>query len=202
MRLGRILAGLMPEEAEVHGLVALMELQAARLAARRAADGSPILLLDQDRTLWNRLMIGRGLAALERAETLGDPDGSYTLQAGIAACHARAARAELTDWVQIAGYYDRLLAVLPTPVVALNRSVAHGMAFGPQAGLALVDEIRGEPALRGYHLLAAVRGDLLEKLGRTDEAAAEFTRAAAMTRNEQERALLRARVSKITAPQD
>lgn len=202
MRLGRILAGLTPDEPDIHGLLALMELQASRLAARRAPDGTPILLLDQDRGQWNRLLIGRGLAALERAEALGGANGSYALQAGIAACHARAAKPDLTDWTRIAGYYDRLLAVLPTPVVALNRSVAHGMAFGPAVGLVLADQLSADSALRDYHLLAAVRGDFLEKLGRGKEAAAEFLRAAGMTRNEQERALLTARAGKAEVPQD
>ncbi len=197
MRLGRILVGLVPEEPEVHGLVALLELQASRLTARRAADGTPVLLLDQDRTKWNWLLIGRGLEALGRAEALGGANGYYALQAGIAACHARARNASQTDWSRIASLYDRLLDVSPSPVIALNRAVAHGMAFGPEVGLTLAEALRDEPALRDYHPLAAVRGDFLEKLGRNAEAARAFSEAAANTRNAQEQALLaeRARLS-------
>ena len=189
LRLGRILAERMPEEAEVHGLVALMELHASRLAARTAADGTPILLLDQNRSRWDRLLIVRGLAALARAEAIG-PSGPYTLQAAIAACHARAATAAETDWVRIAALYAALAGAAPSPVVELNRAVALAMAFGPAAGLAHADSIAGDPALASYHLLPAVRGDLLARLGRNAEAAEEFGRAAALTRNVREQALL------------
>ncbi len=201
MRLGRILAGLMPDEPEVHGLVALMELQASRLAARRAADGTPVLLLDQDRTKWNWLLIGRGLEALQRAETLGGSDGFYALQAGIAACHARAKVPDATDWQRISALYDRLLAVAPSPVIALNRAVAHSMAFGPGAGLALIEGLEGDSALKGYAPLAAVRGDFLSRLERHEAAAQAFTEAAALTQNDQEQALLleRARTSLASA---
>jgi RNA polymerase sigma factor (sigma-70 family) len=187
LRLGRILAGLMPGEAEVAGLLALMEIQASRLGARTGPDGEPILLLDQDRRRWDRLLIRRGLAALERAEALGG--GPYTIQAAIAACHARAARPEDTDWTRMAALYQVLAYVSPSPVVELNRAVAVGMASGPAAGLAVVDPLVGEPTLKGYPQLPAVRGDLLAKLGRTDEARQEFERAAALTRNERERSL-------------
>jgi RNA polymerase sigma factor (sigma-70 family) len=190
LRLGRILAELMPAEKEVHGLVALMELQASRLSARTAPSGEPILLLDQDRARWNRLLIRRGLAALERADSLGGVRGPYTLQAAIAACHAEARTAAETDWVRIAALYQVLAFIAPSPVVELNRAVAVGMAFGPQAGLDLVDELKSEPALKNYHLLPSVRGDLLKKLGRLDEARAEFERAASLTQNERERRLL------------
>ncbi|HVT32887.1 MAG TPA: DUF6596 domain-containing protein, partial [Rhodanobacteraceae bacterium] len=190
LRLGRILAGLMPAEPEVHGLVALMEIQASRSRARTAPDGSPILLLDQDRSRWDRLLIRRGLAALERAERLGGAQGPYALQAAIAACHARATSAEETDWQRITALYFALSQLVPSPVVELNRAVAIAMAFGPAAGLALVDTLRGERALENYHLLPSVRGDLLSKLERYGEAREEFERAAAMTRNERERALL------------
>jgi len=189
MRLGRILAGLMPGEPEVHGLVALMELSAARVPARTRPDGTPVLLLEQDRGRWDRLLIGHGLAALERATAIG-PIGRYALQASIAACHARARRAEETDWVRIAALYDALSQVAPSPVVDLNRAMAIGMAFGPAEGLALVDDLRGEPRLDGYHLLPAARGDLLWRLGRGEEAAREFAQAAAMTTNARERELL------------
>ena len=189
LRLGRILAERMPEEAEVHGLVALMELQASRLPARTARDGAPILLMEQNRARWDRLLIARGLAALARAEATG-PRGSYTLQAAIAACHATARAAEETDWVRIAALYAVLAEAAPSPVVELNRAVALGMAFGPSAGLAHVDAIADDPALASYHLLPAVRGDLLARLGRSEEAAAEFRRAAALTRNARERAHL------------
>jgi RNA polymerase sigma factor (sigma-70 family) len=190
LRLGRILAELAPKEAEVHGLVALMEIQASRSAARVGAGGKPVLLLDQDRARWNQLLIRRGLAALERAKAQGGAQGPYSLQAAIAACHARALVAEETDWARIAGLYDELARLAPSPVVELNRAVAVGMAFGPAAGLALVDALTGEPTLQGYHLLPSVRGDLLGKLGRFAEARAECERAASMTRNVRERELL------------
>ncbi len=193
LRLGRILAGLMPAEPEVHGLVALMEIQASRLGARVGPGGEPVLLLDQDRARWDPLLIGRGLAALERAEALGGALGPYALQAAIAACHARARTADATDWVRIAALYDALSRVAPSPVVELNRAVSLGMAFGPAAGLELADALCEVPALRHYHLLPSVRGDLLFKLGRHAEARAEFERAASLTRNERERALLLAR---------
>jgi RNA polymerase sigma factor (sigma-70 family) len=195
MRLGRILAALAPGEPEAHGLVALMEIQASRLRARVAADGSPITLLDQDRSRWDRLLINHALAALARAAGLGGEPGPYVLQASIAACHARAVVAEDTDWPRIASLYAALVAVTGSPIVELNRAVAVGMADGPQAGLAIVDSLAHEPALRGYHLLPAVRGDLLVRLGRPDEARAEFERAAAMTANERERAHLLARAA-------
>jgi RNA polymerase sigma factor (sigma-70 family) len=195
MRLGRVLAGLAPREPEVHGLVALMEIQASRLHARTAADGTPILLLDQDRARWDRLLIRRGLMSLERAEQLGGVDGSYTLQAAIAACHVRALHAEDTDWNRIAALYARLAEVAPSPVVELNRAVAVSMAEGPEAALQLVDALRKERALRDYHLLPSVRGDLLFKLGRRDEARAEFERAASLTGNAREAELLRQRAA-------
>jgi len=197
LRLGRILAGLVPHEAEVHGLVALMEIQASRSAARVARDGEPVLLLDQDRARWDQLLIQRGLAALERAESLGASRGSYTLQAAIAACHARARTAEETDWRRIAELYGELAQLARSPIVELNRAVAVGMAFGPEAGLELADTLRGEPALKGYHLLPAVRADLLAKLGHTSEARAELQRAASMTRNDRERALLLQRAERL-----
>ena len=190
LRLGRILAELMPNEAEVHGLVALMEVQASRLRARVGPTGEPVLLLDQDRGRWDRLLIGRGLAALDRAETLSETRGPYTIQAAIAACHARARTADATDWSRIAALYEELARLTPSPIVELNRAVAISMAFGPAAGLAIVDSLTTEPSLRGYHLLPSVRGDLLAKLGRNDEARAEFERAATLTRNVRERALL------------
>ena len=190
LRLGRILAELMPGEPEVHGLVALMEIQTSRSAARTAPDGEPILLLDQDRARWDQLFIRRGLAALERAEALGGALGPYALQAAIAACHARAGTAAETDWARIAALYEALAQLAPSPVVELNRAVALAMAFGPATGLELVDELTGEPSLRSYHLLPSVRGDLLAKLGRFEEARAEFERAASLTRNERERTLL------------
>jgi len=193
LRLGRILAELVPQEAEVHGLVALMEIQASRLRARVNAQGEPILLLDQNRARWDPLLIRRGLAAFARAEAQAEPLGPYALQAAIAACHARAREASATDWPRIAALYDALAAIAPSPVVELNRAVAVAMAFGPEAGLALVDALLTDKALEGYHLLPSVRGDLLGKLGRHREAAAEFKRAAALTRNERERALLLAR---------
>ncbi|MCA2186587.1 RNA polymerase sigma factor [Nonomuraea cavernae] len=190
LRLGRVLAGLMPRQAEVHGLVALMEIQASRARARVGPSGEPILLMDQDRALWDRLLIGRGLAALDRAEELAGPRGPYTLQAAIAACHARALTPEDTDWERITALYDELAPLARSPVVELNRAVALAMAYGPAAGLDLVDQIAGEPSLKGYHLLPSVRGDLLARLGRLAEARAEFERAASMTRNERERRLL------------
>jgi len=190
LRLGRILAGLMPEEPEVHGLVALMEIQGSRMRARVGPAGEPVLLLDQDRARWDYVLVRRGLAALDRAEALGAPLGPYALQAAIAACHARARTADETDWIRIAALYDALSQVAPSPVVDLNRAVALGMAFGAAVGLEIVDHLLEEPALDGYHLLPAARGDLLAKLGRFDEASKEFERAASLTRNERERALL------------
>jgi RNA polymerase sigma-70 factor (ECF subfamily) len=190
LRLGRILAELAPREPEVHGLVALLEIQASRLNARHGPNGEPVLLLDQDRGRWDPLLIVRGLRALERAEQLPGPLGPYGLQAAIAACHARAIRPEETNWVKIAALYDALAQIQPSPVVELNRAVALGMAFGPEAGLALIDEIKDEKALAHNHLLPSVRGDLLEKAGRQKEAAAAFRRAAQMTENERERELL------------
>jgi len=190
LRLGRILAGLMPAEPEVHGLVALMEIQASRLRARVGPSGQPVLLLDQDRRRWDQLLIRRGLAALERAEALGGTPGPYALQAAIAACHARARTPEETDWTRIAALYEALARLAPSPVVELNRAVALAMAFGPAAGLELVDALVAEPSLKEYHLLPSVRGDLLAKLGRLDEARTEFERAASLTRNARERALL------------
>ena len=193
MRLGRIVAGLAPDEPEVHGLVALMEIQASRLRARVGPHGEPILLLDQNRARWDRILIQRGLDALARAEALGGALGPYTLQAAIAACHARARTGDETDWRRIASLYELLNRVAPSPVVALNRAVAISMAAGAEAGLEAVDALSGERLLESYHLLPAVRGDLLAKLGRTDEARREFERAAGLTRNERERQLLRAR---------
>lgn len=190
LRLGRILAELMPKEPEVHGLVALMEIQASRARARVDANGKPIVLLEQNRALWDQLLIRRGLAALERAEKLGTALGPYALQAEIAACHARAATAAETNWARIAALYAALGQMTPSPIVELNRAVAVAMAFGPQAGLDLVDAIAGERALDNYHLLPAVRGDFLKKLGRYAEARTEFERAASMTRNEREKELL------------
>ena len=197
LRLGRILAGLMPKEPEVHGLVALMELQASRMGARTAPDGSPILLSDQDRTRWDRLQIGRGLAALRRADSLGRGRGPFALQAAIASCHATAPRPELTDWPEIVALYDALAALTPSPVIDLNRAVAISMARGPDAGLLAIDRLAGVGALKGYHLLPAVRGDILHRLGRWAEARAEFERAAALTGNERERALLLERASAV-----
>ncbi len=190
LRLGRILAGLMPAEPEVHGLVALMEIQASRSRARLGPSGEPVLLLDQNRALWDQVLVRRGLAALERAEALGGARGPYALQAAIAACHARARTPEETDWTRIAALYDALSRLAPSPVVELNRAVAVSMASGPAAGLALVDALTAEPSLEGYHLLPSVRGDLLAKLGRFDEARDEFERAASLTRNGRERQLL------------
>ncbi|HWW17992.1 MAG TPA: RNA polymerase sigma factor [Candidatus Saccharimonadales bacterium] len=190
LRLGRILAGLVPNEPEVHGLVALMEIQASRAHARVGPKGEPILLLDQDRGRWDQLLIRRGLAALERAEELGGTLGHYGLQAAIAACHARARTAAETDWKRIAALYDDLAQLLPSPIVELNRAVAVAMAFGPAAGLELIDTLTSEPSLKAYHLLPSVRGDFLFKLGRLVEAQAEFERAATMTQNARERELL------------
>ena len=190
LRLGRILAELAPQEPEVHGLVALMEIQASRTRARVGPSGEPILLLDQDRARWDHLLVGRGLAALQRAEDLGGAAGPYALQAAIVACHARARTAEETDWARIAALYDTLAQITPSPVVELNRAVAVAMAFGPAAGLELVDALSAEPALDAYHLLPSVRGDLLVKLGRPAEARVEFERAASLTRNQRERELL------------
>jgi RNA polymerase sigma factor (sigma-70 family) len=190
MRLGRVLAELTPEEPEVHALVALMEIQASRSKARVGPNGEPILLLDQDRGKWDHLLIGRGLAALERAQRLGGGRGPYALQAALAACHARPRTPEETDWPRIAALYDALAELLPSPVVNLNRAVAIGMAYGPAAGLELVDALLDEPALRAYHLLPSVRGDLLAKLGRFGEARAEFERAAALAGNARDRTLL------------
>jgi RNA polymerase sigma factor (sigma-70 family) len=195
LRLGRILAELAPNEAEVHGLVALMEIQASRTRARVGPKGEPILLLDQDRTRWDHLLIRRGLAALARAESLGVL-GPYALQAAIAACHARAGSGQDTDWVRMVALYDALAQLQPSPIVALNRAVAVSMAYGPAAGLALVDSLRAEPALKSYHLLPSVRGDFLFKLGRLDEAREEFQRAASLTQNARERKLLLDRASK------
>jgi RNA polymerase sigma factor (sigma-70 family) len=192
LRLGRVLAELAPEEGEVHGLVALMEIQSSRERARTGPNGEPVLLLDQDRSRWDRLLIGRGLAALERAGRLGSL-GPYGLQAAIAACHARALTPDATDWGGIAALYDALAALLPSPIVELNRAVALGMAYGPAEGLALADQLLDEPRLASYHLLPSVRGDLLAKLGRHAEARAEFERAAGLTQNERERSLLLAR---------
>jgi RNA polymerase sigma factor (sigma-70 family) len=189
LRLGRILAGLAPREPEVHGLVALMEIQASRSRARVGPGGEPVLLVDQDRARWDHVLVGRGLAALERAERLGGSLGPYALQAAIAACHARARGVEETDWARIVALYDGLLELTGSPVVELNRAVAVGMAFGPEAGLELVDELVVDGSLEGYHLLPSVRGDLLAKLGRRDEARVEFELAASLTRNTRERKL-------------
>ena len=197
LRLGRILAELVPAEPEVHGLVALMEIQASRAHARTAPDGSPILLLDQNRARWDHLLIARGLAALDRASALGSAPGPYALQAAIAACHARALDPAATDWAKIASLYAELGALTPSPVIELNRAVAIGMAHGPAAALPLVDALAAEPALRNYHLLPAVRGDLLARLGRHEEARAEFKKASTMTRNTRERDLL---LRKATPP--
>ena len=190
LRLGRILVQLVPDEAEVQGLVALMEIQASRLRARVGPDGEAIRLLDQDRSRWDQLLVRRGLAALERAESLARPLGPYTIQAAIAACHARARGADETDWKQIVALYDALVEITRSPVVELNRAVAVSMAFGPDQALELVDALLTEPALSSYHLLPSVRGDLLERLGRRDEARAEFERAASMAQNSRERTLL------------
>ncbi|HEY5611657.1 MAG TPA: RNA polymerase sigma factor [Thermoanaerobaculia bacterium] len=200
LRLGRILAELMPNESEVHGLVALMEIQASRLRARTTAAGQPILLLDQDRGRWDHLLIRRGLAALDRAEKLSARRGRYTLQAAIAACHARARTASETDWIRIAALYEALAQLEPTPVIELNRTMAIAMAFGPETALPLVDELAADDALKNYHLLPSVRGDLLSKLGRFDEARAEFERAASLTKNVRERDLLLERAAALTGP--
>jgi RNA polymerase sigma-70 factor (ECF subfamily) len=198
MRLGRILAGLAPKEPEVHGLVALMEIQASRSRARVGPGGEPILLVDQDRGRWDHVLVRRGLAALERAEQLGGSLGPYALQAAIAACHARARSVEETDWERIVALYDGLFQLTGSPVVELNRAVAVGMAFGPAAGLELVDELVVGGSLSGYHLLSSVRADLLAKLGRSDEARAELELAASMTRNARERELLLDRAADLT----
>jgi predicted RNA polymerase sigma factor len=195
LRLGRILAELSPKEPEVHGLAALMEIQASRAAARTGPSGEPILLLDQNRSRWDYLLIGRGFAALERAERLGGAKGPYALQAAIAACHARARTAAETDWARIVALYGELAELTPSPVIELNRAVAVSMASGPAAGLALVDRLVDEPSLRSYHLLPGVRGDFLFKLGRREEARIEFERAASLTRNERERTLLLGRAA-------
>jgi RNA polymerase sigma factor (sigma-70 family) len=201
LRLGRVLARLTPREPEVHGLVALMEIQASRAAARTGPNGEPILLADQNRARWDRLLIGRGLAALARAEALVDGrPGPYVLQALIAAGHARARRFEDTDWVRIAALYERLAETMPSPVVELNRAVALSMAYGPATGLALLDQLTAVASLQGYHLLPSVRGDLLARLGRHAEARAEFERAASLTRNERDRTLLRDRAAAMTDP--
>ncbi|HEX2391304.1 MAG TPA: RNA polymerase sigma factor [Solirubrobacterales bacterium] len=197
LRLGRILAELAPEEPEAHGLIALLEIQASRSAARLGPGGEPVLLLDQDRSRWDPLLIVRGLRALERAEALPGPLGPSGLQAAIAACHARAPRAEDTDWIRIAALYDALAQIAPSPVVELNRAVAVGMAFGPAAGLELLERIAAEPALAGYHLLPSVRGDLLTRLGRGEEAVLEFRRAASLTGNARERDLLLRRAAAL-----
>jgi RNA polymerase sigma factor (sigma-70 family) len=190
LRLGRVLQGLIPDEAEVHGLVALMEIQASRLRARVGPDGEPLLLFEQNRGRWDRMLIRRGLAALDRAESLGGANGVYALQAAIAACHARAGSPEETDWSRIAGLYGTLAGASPSPVVELNRAVAAAMAFGPARGLEMVDALKSEPSLKAYYLLPSVRGDLLEKLGRYPEAQAEFERAASLTVNQRQRDLL------------
>jgi RNA polymerase sigma factor (sigma-70 family) len=195
LRLGRILAGLMPAEPEVHGLVALMEIQASRSTARTDASGAPILLRDQDRGRWDFVLIRRGLDALARAESLSEERGPYTVQAAIAACHARARTADETDWARIASLYADLASLVPSPVIELNRGVAVGMAYGPAAGLLILDRLVADGALDGYHLLPAARGELLSQLGRLDEARAEFARAAALTRNSRERQVLLARAS-------
>jgi predicted RNA polymerase sigma factor len=197
MRLGRVLSGLQPNEPEVHGLVALMEIQASRAKARTGPKGEAILLLDQDRARWDWTLIGHGLAALERALALGG-NGPYVIQAAIAACHARARRAEDTNWTMIAQLYGALASLLPSPVIELNRAVAVSMAEGPAAGLSIVDELRDEPALQSYYLLYGVRGDLLIKLGRNAEAIRELERAAELTKNEREREVLRERIRKIS----
>ena len=199
LRLGRMLAGVAPNEPEVHGLVALMEIQASRAKARVGPSGEPILLFDQNRALWDPLLIRRGLAALERAERLGGAQGAYAIQAAIAACHARARTSDETDWPRIVALYNQLAALTPSPVVELNRAVAVGMAFGPAAGLELVDALSATGALTGYHLLPSVRGDLLRKLGRDAEARVEFERAAELTQNARERELL---LERARAPED
>jgi predicted RNA polymerase sigma factor len=197
LRLGRIVAELAPADSEVHGLVALMEIQASRLKARVGPGGEPILLLDQDRARWDRLLVRRGLAALERAQRLAGALGPYALQGAIAACHARARTAEDTDWTRITALYDALAQLTQSPVVELNRAVAYSMAFGPAAGLEIADTLTSDPALESYHLLPSVRADFLAKLGRFGEARAELERAAALTRNTRERALLLERADKL-----
>jgi RNA polymerase sigma factor (sigma-70 family) len=199
LRMGRVLATLMPDESEVHGLVALMEIQASRLHARVGPSGEPVLLLDQNRARWDRLLITRGLTALTRAESLGGALGPYALQAAIAACHARARTAAETDWKRIAALYDALAQLAPSPVVELNRAVALSMAFGPAAGLEVVDALAGEKSLAGYHLLPAVRGDLLARLGRVEEARRELERAATLAQNVRERELLLARAAALAS---
>jgi RNA polymerase sigma-70 factor, ECF subfamily len=199
MRLGRIVAELMPGEMEVHGLVALIELQASRSRARTAPDGSPILLLDQDRARWDRILIRRGLAALARAEAIGGIAGPYALQASIAACHARARTPEETNWVRIAAFYSVLATVAPSPVVELNRAMAVAMAFGPEEGLEIADKLASEPALKNYHFLPSVRAELMQRLGRYPEARAEYKRAAAMTRNARERQMLLVKAEECAA---
>ncbi len=199
LRLGRVLAELMPDDAEVLGLIALLEIQASRLGARIGHSGEPVLLLDQDRSRWDRVLIARGLAALDRAIHLGGAMGPYTLQAAIAACHARALVPEATEWTQITALYDALAELVPSPVVEINRAVAYAMAFGPAEGLAIVDAIADDPALANYHLLPSVRGDLLFKLGRFRDAHAEFERAASRTGNRREQDLLRARAAEAAA---
>jgi predicted RNA polymerase sigma factor len=200
LRLGRVLAALAPAEPEVHGLVALMEIQASRLAARVRSTGEPILLLEQDRAQWDQLLIHRGLASLAQAESLGHTRSPYTLQAAVAACHARAVKPEDTDWTAIAVLYAELARVAPSPVVELNRAVAAAMAFGPAVGLEMVDGLSADPSLSNYHLLPAVRGDMLEKLGRADEARAEFARAASLARNARERDILLNRAANLRDP--
>jgi len=202
LRLGRVLAGLAADEAEVHGLVALLEIQSSRARARVGPSGEPILLLDQNRALWDRLLIRRGLAALTRADSISRRRGPYTVQAAIAACHARALTADATDWTRIVDLYGELAAIAPSPIVELNRAVAVAMAFGPQAGLDLVEPLRGDPALKAYHLLPSVRGELLARLGRLPEARAEFRHAASLTRNARERELLLARGGSMSDPAD
>jgi RNA polymerase sigma-70 factor, ECF subfamily len=197
LRLGRVLAELAPDEPEVHGLVALMEIQASRTRARAAPSGEPVLLFDQNRALWDRVLIGRGFAALERAERLGGARGPYALQAAIAACHTRARAPEETDWPRIVSIYDELARAAPSPVIELNRAVAVSMASGPAAGLVIVDALASEPALAGYHLLPAVRGDLLAKVGRVEEAAVELERAASLTQNAKQRSLLLGRAAEL-----
>jgi len=200
LRLGRVLVGLVPDDPEVHGLVALMEIQASRLRARTGPTGEPVLLLDQDRSRWDQLLVRRGLDALARAESLSDERGPYVLQAEIAACHARARVASDTDWNRIASLYAHLAALAPSPIVELNRAVAVSMASGPAAGLEIVDSIAEEPSLKSYHLLPAVRGDFLSKLGRRSEARDEFERAAGLTRNARERELLLQRARSVDSP--
>jgi predicted RNA polymerase sigma factor len=197
LRLARMLAGILPQEPETHGLQALLEIQASRLRARTDAGGRPVLLMDQDRARWDRLLIGRGLAALERARALGRPLGPYALQAAIAACHARAATPQATDWRAIVAWYDELVDQLPSPVVELNRAVAIGMADGPAAALPLVEALAAEPAMQRYGLLHAVRGDLLARLGLAAEACKAFDRAAELASNEQDEALMRRRADKL-----